>query len=101
MNAALLDLSPRHLRELAALLEARDPELAARRRLSAAGSERLADILLAGDRPTVGFYLRYCERRIGELVREQGRGPGRPKAGESAPTGADFSGGHERADVHA
>jgi hypothetical protein len=55
--AELLD--PSTLRHLAAVIDARDPERVSRSRLSAEGVDRLADILLAGSRPTVGFWLRY------------------------------------------
>jgi hypothetical protein len=51
-------LSPTTLRELASLIERRDPALVARRQLSPEGLERLAEILLAGSSPTVGFWRR-------------------------------------------
>ena len=52
-------LSPTTLRALAAAIEARDPVLVARRSLSAEGIERLADLLLAGQTPTVGLFRKY------------------------------------------
>ena len=52
-------LSPRTLRDLAAALEARTPAVQARGTLSAEGVDELADILVAGDSPTIGFYRRY------------------------------------------
>jgi hypothetical protein len=52
-------MSPSTLRHLAAAIEGRDPKLAARRRLTEEGVERLADILLVGGRPTPGLFLRY------------------------------------------
>jgi hypothetical protein len=52
-------LAPRTLRELASIIENRDPELVARRELSDDGVERLAEILLSGSTPTVGFWTRY------------------------------------------
>jgi hypothetical protein len=60
---ALEHLSPRVLRDLAAVIEARTPEVRARRALSAEGVERLADILLAGSTPTIGFYRRHTARQ--------------------------------------
>jgi hypothetical protein len=52
-------LAPSTLRHLAAAIEARDPEMVARRQLTEEGIERLADILLAGSVPTIGFWRRY------------------------------------------
>ena len=46
---------PTALRELAAAIEARHHT---RRRLSAEGVERLAEIVMRGEKPTVGFFLR-------------------------------------------
>ena len=46
------------LRELAAILEVRDPAMVARRSLTSEGVERLAEILLRGGKPTVGFWIR-------------------------------------------
>ena len=59
MTAVLTRLDPTVLRELAAVIEYRSPEATARRELSPEGIERLADILLAGSTPTVGFWRRY------------------------------------------
>lgn len=47
------------LRELAAVKERQDPARLARRQLSPAGVEILAEILIRGDRPTVGFFRRH------------------------------------------
>jgi hypothetical protein len=47
------------LRHHASLKDAQDPQLVARRALTAEGVERLADILIAGGKPTVGFWRRY------------------------------------------
>jgi hypothetical protein len=58
-GAGIAHLSPRTLRDLAAAIEARTPGMRARRALTAEGIERLADILLAGTTPTVGFYRRH------------------------------------------
>lgn len=58
----LARLSPSTLRDLAAAIEGRDPQRVARRELSDEGVERLADILLAGSEPTVGFWRRYRVR---------------------------------------
>ena len=56
----LTGTDPRTLRELADVIEARSPEATARRRLTPEGVDRLADILLAGSVPTVGFWRRYA-----------------------------------------
>jgi hypothetical protein len=58
------NLSPSTLRHLAAAIERRDPVLVARRQLSAEGVERLADILLRGGRPTIGFFRRHRSERL-------------------------------------
>jgi hypothetical protein len=50
--------SPEILRELAAVIEARDPGRRARQSLSPEKVEELADMLLRGDRPTVGWWKR-------------------------------------------
>lgn len=55
----LSHLSPRTLRDLASAIEYRRPEATAVGALTSEGVERLADILLAGDRPTIGFFRRY------------------------------------------
>ena len=47
------------LRELAAVKDRQDPVRLARRALTDEGVEKLADILLAGSSPTVGFLKRY------------------------------------------
>jgi hypothetical protein len=52
-------LSPRILREVASAMEDRSPEMVARARLTPDGVVRLADILLAGSKPTVGFWRRF------------------------------------------
>jgi hypothetical protein len=52
-------LDPSTLRHLASAIEARSPEMVARRALTPEGVERLAEILLAGGKPTVGFWRRY------------------------------------------
>jgi hypothetical protein len=57
----LTRIEPRTLRDLAAVMESRTPEVRARRSLSAEGVERLAEILAAGGRPTIGFWRRYRE----------------------------------------
>ncbi len=59
MSATLTSLSPKTLRDLAAAIEWRSPQATARRELTPEGIERLADILLAGSAPTVGFFLRH------------------------------------------
>jgi hypothetical protein len=58
-SQVLVHLSPSNLRHLAAAIEGRDPQLVARRHLTKEGIEKLADILLAGSEPTVGFFRRY------------------------------------------
>ena len=63
-GANLPRLSSRTLRELAAVIERQDPARKARLELTEAGVERLAEILMAGDRPTVGFYLNPPTERI-------------------------------------
>ena len=66
--AQILDhLDPSTLRELASVIEGQDPERRALRELTPEGVERLAEILIAGGRPTAGFWRRY---RVGELVRQ-------------------------------
>jgi hypothetical protein len=57
----LAHLDPQTLRDVATAIEARSPGSTARRRLTPEGVERLADILLAGDTPTIGFWQRYTE----------------------------------------
>ena len=56
----LAQLSPRTLRDLAAAIEARTPAARARDTLSPEGVDRLADILIQGTTPTIGFYRRYA-----------------------------------------
>ena len=63
----LEDVDSRTLRDLASALRARAEakeaaDLTARRSLSPAGVDRLAEILAAGDRPTIGFWHRYGRR---------------------------------------
>ena len=48
--------NPETLRHLAALAEARSPSRRARARLTPEGVEILADMLVAGGRPTIGFW---------------------------------------------
>jgi hypothetical protein len=48
---------PATLRELAAAIEARQHD--ARRRLNPEGVERLAQMVLRKEKPTIGFFLRY------------------------------------------
>jgi len=55
----LVSLSPKTLRNLAAAIEGQDPQRAARHELTPEGVERLAEILLAGSQPTIGFWRRY------------------------------------------
>ena len=52
-------LSPRTLREVASAMEARSAENVAVDELTDEGVVRLADILLAGSKPTVGFWRKY------------------------------------------
>jgi len=58
-GSVLEHLSPSTLRHLASAIEARDPERVARRQLTQEGIEHLADILLAGGKPSIGFFRRY------------------------------------------
>jgi len=58
----LRELDPRALRDLAALLEAQSPEMRARARLTDEGRAELFDILLRGDRPTIGWWRRHLPR---------------------------------------
>jgi hypothetical protein len=58
-SRALLTLNPSTLRDLAAAIEWRSPAAVARRRLTPEGIERLAEILLAGERPAIGLFRRY------------------------------------------
>jgi hypothetical protein len=46
------------LRHLAAVKEAQDPARLARQALTPEGIDRLAEILLAGDKPTIGWWRR-------------------------------------------
>jgi hypothetical protein len=55
----LVDIDPRTLRDLAAAMEARHPERVARQSLTDEGLEKLADLLLAGGKPTIGFFRKY------------------------------------------
>ena len=54
----LADLSPACLR-LAGAIEARDPGTVARRELDSDGITELADMLLRGDKPTIGWWRRH------------------------------------------
>ena len=58
----LTSLSPKTLRDLAAAIEWRSPQAKAWRELTPEGIEKLADIYLAGSRPTVGFWRRFGTR---------------------------------------
>ena len=49
-------LSPETLRDLAGAITARRPSMIARRRLTPEGIDKLADMLLAGQKPTIGFF---------------------------------------------
>ncbi len=67
MRPAVIDLlvdqfDAATLRELAVIKERQDPARLARRQLTPEGVERLAEILVRGDRPTVGFFRRYRVR---------------------------------------
>jgi hypothetical protein len=55
----LLELDPRDLRDLAAAIEAQSPEARARARLTEDGRAELADLLIRGDRPTIGWWRRH------------------------------------------
>jgi hypothetical protein len=61
VNTTIASLSPKLLRDLASAIEYRSPQAKARRDLTPEGVDTLADILLSGSRPTVGFFLRYRE----------------------------------------
>jgi hypothetical protein len=67
--AVLEHLSPRTLRDLAAALEARTPAVRARGTLPAEGVAELADILISGTAPTIGFYRRYLAERPAPAAR--------------------------------
>ena len=56
---ALQHLRPKTLRDLAAAIEARSPEATARRVLSDEGIDRLADLLIDGQTPTIGLFRKY------------------------------------------
>jgi|GEM_PF-2418995 len=49
------------LRHLASLMEAESPGMIARRNLSNASLEELAELLTSGGRPTIGFWRRHSE----------------------------------------
>jgi hypothetical protein len=65
----LASTTPEILRELADLLETREPNRAgspeARRRLSPESLEELAGMLIAGKRPTVGWWRRHLVEDAG------------------------------------
>jgi hypothetical protein len=63
-DSTITHLNPRTLRDLADLIEARSPEAIARRSLTDEGVEKLADILLAGNRPTIGLFRKYRRRDV-------------------------------------
>jgi hypothetical protein len=52
-------LDPTTLRELAAVIEWRCSGVEARRSLSEDGVRELADMLIAGERPTIGWWRRH------------------------------------------
>lgn len=52
------------LRILADLMDDEDPKLLARRRLTDEGVEKLADILIAGKRPTIGLFRKYRRQDV-------------------------------------
>ena len=54
----LEECSADQLRHLAGIKDAREPRSATRRSLDRASAEELADLYLAGGRPTIGFFLR-------------------------------------------
>jgi hypothetical protein len=56
--APMPSMSPAVLRELAAIIEAREPRRRAIAALSPEKLEELADMLIAGKRPTVGWWQR-------------------------------------------
>jgi hypothetical protein len=58
----LQHLKPSTLRHLAAVIERQDPKRIARHQLTDEGVERLAEILISGSRPTIGFWRKY--RRV-------------------------------------
>ncbi len=55
---SVTDLSPRFLRELAAAIEARQPDAVAIRMLSRERLDQLADMLISGKKPTIGWWRR-------------------------------------------
>jgi hypothetical protein len=55
---SLPSTSPEVLRELAAVIEKRDPARRARQSLTPESLEELADMLLAGKRPSLGWWVR-------------------------------------------
>ena len=66
MTALPAQLSARTLRDLASALLVRSEHMEAttpRRELTPEGIERLADIVAAGSRPSVGFWLRHSTGR--------------------------------------
>ncbi|HXN62316.1 MAG TPA: hypothetical protein VN886_17865, partial [Acidimicrobiales bacterium] len=52
-------LDAKTLRELAAVRDRQDPARIARSQLTPEGVDRLAEILVKGDKPTLGFWRRY------------------------------------------
>jgi hypothetical protein len=52
--------TPDTLRQLASLMEAQKPGTAARRRLSEASIDELAEMLTTGRKPTVGWWRRHA-----------------------------------------
>ena len=49
------------LRHLASLMEAESPGMIARSRLSDASVDQLADLLVSGRKPTIGFWTRHMD----------------------------------------
>lgn len=61
VEALVTRLDGETLRQLAALADARRHPAV---RLDAAGMEKMVGILVAGDRPTIGFYRRHAEKPV-------------------------------------
>jgi len=63
LPTGVLELAPIELRELACLIEERQPERAAIRTLDDEGLEVLADLIATGQRPSVRFWRQYGRAR--------------------------------------
>ena len=64
LKRLLIDtFSAADLRHLAYLKEASSPQLTARQRLDEAGVDELAEMLVAGRRPTLGWWRRHADCR--------------------------------------